>query len=93
MRSVAQAGVSKLEGFGLNMFSDEELYAIHCSTLEVLDQTGLKVQCQEALEIFAKGGARVDFKTGVVKIPQYLVEEATQFSPQYSFTGGEESQK
>ena len=81
MRSVAQAGVSKLEGFGLNMFSDEELYAIHCSTLEVLDQTGLKVQCQEALEIFAKGGARVDFKTGVVKIPQYLVEEAINSAP------------
>lgn len=81
MRSMVQAGVARVEGFGLAGFSDEELYAIHTSTLEVLEYTGLKIESQEALEIFSEGGARVDFKTKVVKIPQYLVEDAIQSAP------------
>ncbi|SHN68929.1 trimethylamine---corrinoid protein Co-methyltransferase [Desulfitobacterium chlororespirans DSM 11544] len=88
MRSAVQAGVSRMEGFGLTGFSDEELYAIHTSTLEVLEYTGLKIESQEALEIFSKGGARVDFKTKVVKIPQYLVEEALSSAPSVLMLAG-----
>lgn len=81
MRSEVQAGVAKVEGFGLNVFSDDELYDIHSGTLEVLEKTGIKVESKEALEIFAAGGANVDFKTGVVKIPAYIVEDAIRSAP------------
>lgn len=81
MRSEVQAGVAKVEGFGLNIFSDDELYDIHCGTLEVLEKTGIKVESKEALEIFAAGGASVDFETHVVKIPAYIVEDAIHSAP------------
>ncbi len=93
MRSGIQAGVSKVEGFGLNMFSEDELYAIHCATIEVLEHTGVKVQCQEALEIFAQGGARVDVNTGVVKIPQYLVEDAIRSAPSTVYLAARNTKK
>ncbi|SDH70655.1 trimethylamine---corrinoid protein Co-methyltransferase [Desulfosporosinus hippei DSM 8344] len=81
MRSEVQAGVSKFEGFGLNIFSDNELYDIHSGTLEVLEKTGIKVESKEALEIFAAGGASVNFETRVVKIPPHIVEDAIRSAP------------
>lgn len=81
MRTDVQAGVSNLSGFGLNVFSDDELHAIHDGTLEVLEKTGIKVESKEALDIFAAGGASVDFKTGVVKLPAYMVEDAIRSAP------------
>lgn len=81
LRSEVQAGVSKFEGFGLNIFSDNELYDIHSGTLEVLEKTGIKVESKEALEIFAAGGASVNFETRVVKIPPHIVEDAIRSAP------------
>lgn len=81
MKSGVLAGVSKVEGIGLNMFSDEELYAIHCATMEVLHNTGVKVPSLEAREIFESGGAKVNHDTKTVRIPQYLVEDAIRSAP------------
>jgi trimethylamine---corrinoid protein Co-methyltransferase len=81
LRSEVQAGISKVEGFGLNMFSENELFDIHCGTLEVLEHTGIKVCSKEALDIFAAGGAEVDFSSGVVKLPSYIVEDAIRSAP------------
>lgn len=81
MRSRVLAGVSRVEGIGLNMFTDEELQAIHNATMEVLWQTGVKVPSLEARKIFESGGARVNHDTCIVKIPQYIVEEAIRSAP------------
>lgn len=81
MRSEVQAGIGRFEGFGLNIFSDDELYDIHCGTLEVLEKTGVKVESKEALDIFAAGGAHVDYNTHVVKIPPHIVEDAIRSAP------------
>lgn len=81
MRSNVLAGIAKIEGMGLNMFSVEELDAIHYATMEVLQQTGIKVPSREAREIFAAGGCRVNHDTYIVKIPQYIVEEAVRTAP------------
>lgn len=81
MRSNVLAGVSRLDGMGLNMFSDDELQAIHYATMEVLLQTGVKVPSPEAREIFERGGAWVNHDTCIVKIPQYIVEEAIRTAP------------
>jgi len=75
------AAVDVTRGFGLKMFSQSELYAIHCATLQVLEKTGIKVQSEEALEIFDGGGAIVDKKTHMVKFPPCVVEEAIRTAP------------
>ncbi len=67
--------------FGVDVFSQDELYAIHCATLDVLQHTGISVKSKEAQEIFAAGGAKVDPKDDIVKIPPYMVEEAVRSAP------------
>jgi trimethylamine---corrinoid protein Co-methyltransferase len=67
--------------FGVNVFSQDELYAIHCATLDVLQHTGVSVKSKEARELFAAGGAKVNPKDDIVKIPPYMVEDAVRTAP------------
>jgi trimethylamine--corrinoid protein Co-methyltransferase len=75
------AGSRGTGGFSLNVFSEDELEDIHLATLEVLQKTGVFVGDEEAMEIYEGAGAIVDRKTGVVKIPPLVVEEAIQSVP------------
>jgi trimethylamine--corrinoid protein Co-methyltransferase len=59
------AGFNQISGFGLNMFSEDELYAIHCATLDVLQHTGIKIISKEAQDIYDGGGAIVDRKNNI----------------------------
>lgn len=76
-----KAGAKSLDGFGLNMFTEDELYAIHCATLEVMRDTGLYVGSKEAREILAGVGAVVDEENENVKFPPYVVEDAIRSAP------------
>ena len=76
-----KAGYSQLGGFGLNVFTDDELYAIHCATLEVLKTSGMKIFSKEAQDIYAEAGATVDRENDIVKIPPYMVEDAIRSAP------------
>ncbi len=82
------AGQNLLNGFGLNIFSDDELYAIHCATLNVLEHTGIKIISKEAQDIFDGGGAIVDRKNNMVKIPGYIVEDAIRTAPKTVLLAG-----
>ncbi len=88
MGKTIQAGVSKLDGIGLNMFTEDDLYAIHCATLDVLEHTGIQVHSQEARDIFDGGGAYVDTKSNMVKLPPYLVEQAIRTAPRTILMAG-----
>lgn len=77
----AHASYTRTGGFGLNVYSQDELYAIHCSTLDVLQHVGVRVDSKEAQELFSSGGANVDLKSGIVKFPPYMVEEAVRSAP------------
>ena len=68
-------------GLSLRYLSDDELEKIHQSTLEVLANTGLFVETQEALDVFDGAGAEIDGKNKIVKIPSNLVNEAIQSAP------------
>ena len=78
-----KAGFNTLNGYGLNAFTDQEREAIHGATLQVFQNTGIKVENPEALDIFAAAGASVKRKEkyGIVKIPGYIVEESIQSTP------------
>ena len=75
-----QAGINRIDGFGLKMFTEDEFYAIHCATLEVMRDTGLYVGSKEARDILAGVGAEVDEENENVKFPPY-VEDAILSAP------------
>jgi trimethylamine--corrinoid protein Co-methyltransferase len=81
MRRNPRAGSRKSGGFRLEVFSDDELQEIHLATLEVLGRTGVFVEDEEALTIFAEAGADVDRERRVVRLPAHLVEEAVRSAP------------
>jgi trimethylamine--corrinoid protein Co-methyltransferase len=65
----------------LEVFTEDELREIHLATLEVLAQTGVFVEDDEALEIFAAGGGVVDRERKVVRLPAHVVEDAVRSAP------------
>ena len=81
MIRATRAGYDQLSGCGLNLLTRDELDQIHYGTLEVLEQAGLKVFSEEALEIYYSHGCNVDKKNNIVKIPSYIVEEAIKSAP------------
>ena len=81
MKRNLHAGKKYSGGLSLRVFTDDELYEIHLATLEVLQKTGIFVEDQEALEIFDGAGAVIDPQNKTVKIPPYLVEDATRSAP------------
>jgi len=70
------AGSKRLEGVGINIFTDDELWDIHYATLDLLWNVGVKVESEEARQIYGDNGCTVDEETMIVKVPAYLVEDA-----------------
>jgi len=65
----------------MEVLSDKDLDELHDSTLQVLDQTGIFIENDAAMNCFESAGARVDRNDGIVKIPPKMVEEAIQSAP------------
>ncbi len=81
MKRNLHAGIHLNGGLSLNILTDDEVNEIHRSTLELLDQTGVFIEDERALDCFESGGARVDRESKMVQIPPYLVEEAVRSAP------------
>jgi Trimethylamine:corrinoid methyltransferase len=75
------AGRARSGGLSLNVFTPDEIDDIHLATLEVLERTGVFVEDDEPLDIFADGGCRVDRETRVVRIPPHVVAESLAACP------------
>jgi trimethylamine--corrinoid protein Co-methyltransferase len=88
MRRNVHAGKSLNSGLGLPVFSTDELEEIHLATLEVLENTGIFVEDQEALALFGDAGAVVDPVKQMIKLPPYMVEEAIASAPSKLFLAG-----
>ena len=69
--------------FGLEVFTDDQIRTLHQATLDVLDDVGIKVESEEALEIFHGAGARVERLEdhGVVRFPPGLIEACIGSAP------------
>ncbi len=76
-----QAGIRSFNGLGLNMLTRDELDTLHLATMDVLRNTGIKVESKQAQKLFAEGGADVDFDSGLVRMPSYMVEDAIRTAP------------
>jgi len=75
------AGKKPAGGLGFKVFSEDELYEVHLATLEVLENTGLLFDDEEALEVLHGGGAVIDKKNRIAKFPPYMVEDAIRSAP------------
>jgi trimethylamine--corrinoid protein Co-methyltransferase len=78
-----KSGIDTVSGFGLKVFSDDEIRALHYATLEVLRDIGIKVESEEALDIFHDAGALVERCQGygTVKFPPFLIEDCIRWAP------------
>ena len=81
MKRNLHAGRQFNSGLSLNILTDDELQEIHYGTLEVLNETGVFVEDESALDCFENGGAIVDRETKNVKIPPHVVEDAIRSAP------------
>lgn len=81
MKRNFHAGRQLSSGLSLNILTDDELDEIHYGTLEVLNETGIFVEDENALDLFEEGGADVDRYTKIVKIPPVMVEDAIRSAP------------
>jgi trimethylamine---corrinoid protein Co-methyltransferase len=63
-------------GVSLSMFTEADLDDLHAATVQILDQTGVLVESDDALDIFADGGCRVNRDTHIVQIPPEVLHHA-----------------
>jgi trimethylamine--corrinoid protein Co-methyltransferase len=65
-----------------------EVAQIHQASMEILENVGILVRNQNARDIYAGHGCRVDSESGIVKIPHPVVREHCQmFVPTFTFKG------
>lgn len=64
-----------------NILSNSQLEQIHFTALKILINVGIRVHNKEALNIFKKAGAQVDFHSETVKIPEDMVAYALKQAP------------
>lgn len=65
----------------LKFIKDDDLEQIRFAIVEVLAEVGVLMEYRPALEMLADHGARVDWDTSVVKIPEDLLERALLTAP------------
>ena len=76
--TAVSGGVITRKGGTLKLLSNEEIYEIDVSTLELLEHVGVQVESEEALKLLQDMGAAVDFKTKRVRIGPDLVRESVR---------------
>jgi trimethylamine---corrinoid protein Co-methyltransferase len=81
MKRGFHAGLPQVSGIGIAPLSEGDLDQIHLASLEVLERAGVWVEDDDALDVFADRGCRVDRETRTVKIPGGIVEDAIRWTP------------
>jgi len=74
-------GVHSEPGLTIGVLTAADVDDIHAGTLAVLEQTGVLVEDDAALDLFADGSCVVDRETHVVRFPGQVVEEAIRACP------------
>ncbi|MGD0751910.1 MAG: trimethylamine methyltransferase family protein [Anaerolineales bacterium] len=71
--------------FPLQFLSQPQIETLHHAILNVLWETGVRVEWRPALEAYAGAGCRVNFERQIVQIPEQVLEQALQTAP-HSFS-------
>ena len=81
MERSPQVGRLRRDGLLLEVLTTDDVRDIHYATLEVLERTGVHVEADDALDVFADGGCDVDREARRVRIPPHIVEDAIRSAP------------
>ncbi|HYL79643.1 MAG TPA: trimethylamine methyltransferase family protein, partial [Candidatus Acidoferrum sp.] len=71
--------VKGLIGDQFKPLSQQQVGRIHHTALRILEEIGVKVDLDEAIQIYRKGGGRID--GNIVRIPSSAVEQALEVVP------------
>ncbi len=63
------------------LLAAEQLEAIHCTSLRILEELGIELMSPRARGIMQAAGAQVDETSGIVRIERGLVEQALSSAP------------
>ncbi|MBV8740921.1 MAG: trimethylamine methyltransferase family protein [Sinobacteraceae bacterium] len=69
----------------MEILSADQLESIHLTSLRILEELGIEFMSPRALQIFRRGGARIDASSGLVYLDRALVDQALSSAPP-SFT-------
>ena len=78
---------------GYCILRNEDLDALHASTLELMGDYGLRIHGEEALEILEGAGCEIDRESSQVKFPENLVNDAIESCPPEFTLCGQGSEK
>jgi len=70
-----------MKGSTLKVLSDDEVKRIHGHSLEILENTGIKVQLKKLRDLLADHGCSVDEKSKIVKFPLDMAESFIKKAP------------
>jgi len=66
----------------IEVFSKDELSAIHSASLELLSEVGIKIDAQDIRNLLKENGAKVNEESHFVKFPESIVKEHLKTVPQ-----------
>jgi len=66
----------------IQVLSEEERTRVHEASLDILENTGVRVETAQGRRLLEEAGARVDETSKIVRFPQRLVEESLNLAPQ-----------
>ncbi len=69
-------------GFCVGMLSEGDLETIHDTTLQLMQEHGVQIFGDEALEIYHGAGCEIDKEKNMVRFPRGVVEDAIKSSPE-----------
>jgi trimethylamine--corrinoid protein Co-methyltransferase len=75
----------------LEILTPDDVRQIHTSTLNIIEDVGVKFPSRLALDIWEANGASVDRNTSVVKVPGHVIEEALRNAPPVYILAGRDS--
>jgi len=76
------------------LLSKNEIDIIHIKSLEILEKVGITIPHEKIIALFDDIGAKVNSKTGLVRIPPHLVKELiSKASKKFTIYGRELSKK
>lgn len=65
----------------LTLLSETDVQKIHTSTLDIIENVGVRFPSKKALLLWENFGGKVDHQTSIVKIPGHIIEDSLKLAP------------
>ncbi len=78
---VTDKGIVPVEGGQHKLLAEDQIKDLHCATVEVLEEIGIKLLHEEALSLMESNGCSVDFDNQIVRIPETVLMKFVGLAP------------